>query len=176
MTYTDPTWTILGATGFYGYLFIVGDQVWQAHMIPHDIVPSSSVHFVQNWVNNAITSPLDTGYVTWLTEYAFAKGYTQAAFDFEQAISPLTNSGTVYSTALVGTAPYKHVTSVSAAVSIPAMTEPGGMIYTRVRRVDNQTSPLNNTAEDIMLLATGLQYQSTNLATKQKSNDFYALT
>ena len=175
-TWTDPTWTVFGATGFYGYLFIVGDQIWQAYMVPHDIVPGSSVHFVQNWTNNDIASPAGAAYVTWETEYAFAKGYSQAAFDFGQATSPLTNSGTVNATALVGSAVYTHVTSTSAAVALPAMTEPGGMIYTRVRRIDNDTSPLANATEDIFLLATGLQYQSTNLATKQKSSSFYALT
>ena len=175
LTYTDPTWTIFGATSFYGYVFIVGDQVWQSFKVPHDVLPGTPIHFVANWAPGAISSPLDAGYVTWEFEYAYALGSNQAAFDFGHATSPLTNSGTVTCTGQLGSVAYQHMSTKTAAVTLPALTEPGGVIHTRVKRIDNATSPLANAAEDIFLLATGFQYKSTNVPTYQKDPAFYTL-
>ena len=171
---TDPSWSRIDSTNFWGFKFSVADYVWLTFHIPHDIVPSSDIHFHMHWFPAAQTSPLDTGYVTWEFEYAYAKGFNQAAFDFAHTTSPEINSGIVYATDQVPASNYQHMVTETAAVTIPDLTEPDGIIHVRVGRVNNQTSPMNNAAVDIFGLTADIHYQTTNLATKQKSPDFYA--
>jgi len=171
---TDPAWAQVGSTDFYAYQFGVGDYVWQTAHIPHDIVPGTPVHFHVHWFPGTVSSPMDTNAVTWEFEYAYAKGFDQQAFDFAHATSPLTNSGTVYATSASPGTLYQHVVTETAAVIIPDLTEPDGLIHYRVGRINNQTSPVANNAEEIFVLTTDIHYQSTNMATKQKAPNFYA--
>lgn len=171
---TDPSWARIGSTSFWAYKFAIADYVWQVFHVPHDIVPGSDIHFHVHWLPATQTSPLDTGFVTWEFEYAYAKGFNQGAFDFAHASSPQVNSGTVYATDQLPSVQYQHMVSETAAVSIPGMTEPDGLIYTRLGRVNNQTSPLNNATQDIFVLTADIHYQSTGVGTKGKAPNFYS--
>ena len=157
-----------GSTDFWGYKFALNALYWDSFRVPHDVLPGTPIYFAANWINGGISSPLNRGYVTWEFEYAFAKGHSQAAFDFAHATSPLTNSGTVTATAQMPATAYTHVTTVTSAITVPALTEPGGIIHVRVKRINNATSPLNNATNDVLLLAAGYQYQTTNVSTRQR--------
>ena len=168
---TDPDWTRIGSTNFYAFAFAVGDFVWQPFHVPHDIVPGTQIHFHTHW----IPSSTSTAAVTWQFDYMYAKGFNQAAFDPAYALSPLVNSGVVTATSAGPGVAYQHMVTETAAVTIPGLTEPDGIIYVRVARINNATSPIANNPNTIFLLTSDIHYQSTNLATKQKSPDFYAL-
>lgn len=168
---TDPAWTRIGTTNFYAFAFGEGDFVWQPFHIPHDIVPGSDIHFHAHWM----PSGTDTGVVTWQFDYMYAKGFGQAAFDPAGALSPLVNSGVVTaSEAGPGTA-YTHMVTETAAVTIPGLTEPDGIIYCRLARITNTTSPLNSNSDTIFLLTADIHYRSNNLATFGKAPDFYSI-
>jgi len=94
-------------------------------------------------------------------------------FDFGLANSPLTTANTVTATQAAG-APYTHMVTETSAVTIPGLTEPDGMIYFRLRRISNTTSPVADQAAGVFLVTSDLHYQSTNMATKQRSPNFYA--
>jgi len=170
---SGPTWTRVGSTAFWAYKFAIGNNVWQSYVIPHDIVPGSSIYFQVRHMSPQ-ASPLDTGYVTFKHDWMYAKGHNQATFDPTHATSPLVNSGVVYSTGAVSTTSYRNMTITSAAVAVTGLTEPGGTLYTQLGRVANQTSPLNSVAIDVLVLGANILYQSTGVPTKQKAHDYYA--
>jgi len=170
---TDPDWTRVGSTAFYAYKFVVGDYVWQQFHIPHDIVPGSQIHFHVHWFPGTLSSPVVNNYVTWQFAYAYAKGFNQANYDFAMTESPLTNAGIVYATDRCPTTLYRSMVTETAAVTLPGLTEPDGLIHVRVGRVNNLTSPIANSTESIFVSTTDVHYQSTNLSTVGKAPGFY---
>ena len=169
---TDPTWAQVASTDFYAYKFGIGDYVWQTAHIPHDIVPGSDIHFHVHWFPATATSPMSTNAVTFEFEYVYAKGFNQQAFDFALS-SPASNSGIVYCTDNAPTVLYQHMVTETAAVTLPDLTEPDGLVHYRVQRVNNQTSPIADYTGDVYILTTDIHYQSTNLATVGKAPSFY---
>lgn len=167
---TDPSWSRIGSTNFWAYKFGLGDYVWQPFHVPHDIVPGSAIHFHAHWIPGTAGAG---EYVTWQFDYMYAKGFNQQAFDPALSNSPLVNEGTVTATEAVGPQ-YQHMVTETDAVSIPDLTEPDGIIYVRVGRISNTTSPLNEYSGDVFLLTADIHYQSTNMATVGKAPDFYA--
>lgn len=167
---TDPTWAQIGSSDFYAYQFAVADYVWQPFHIPHDIVPGSAFHFHAHWLSDGTS----TNAVTWEFKYAYAKGFNQQPFDVALSNSPLTNSGVVTASEAASGTAHQHMVTETDAVTIPDLTEPDGIIYVRLGRVNNATSPIANNTDGIFLLTADIHYQSTNMATKQKAPNFYA--
>ena len=58
----------------------------------------------------------------------------------------------------------------TAAITIPTLTEPDGLLYVQVKRITNGGS--ENT-DNIFMITSDVHYQSTNLTTKNKAPDFY---
>jgi len=169
---TDPAWTQVGSSVFYTYAFGVGDYVWQPFHIPHDIVPGTDIHFHTHW----FPSNTDTGYVTFQFDYMYAKGFDQQAYDPEFATSPLVNSGSVQVTQQGPGTAYQSMVAETAAVTVPDLTEPDGVLYVRMGRVANPASSPTLAAYSGTCFVTtnDIHYQSTNMATKQKAPNFYA--
>lgn len=163
---TDPSWSRIGSTNFYAYKFGLTDIVWMTFHVPHDIVPGSGIHFHMHWFPDGT----DTNTVKWQFEYAFAKGFDQAAFDFAHAESPEVNSGTVTAEAAGPGVQYQHMVTETDAVSVPGLTEPDGLIHVAISRVTNGGT--NNT-DGIFGLTADIHYQSTNMATRGKAPNFY---
>ena len=163
---TDPDWAQVGSTNFYGYKFAVNDEIWMTFHIPHDIVPGSDIHFHMHW----FPSGTNVQPVKWQFEYAYAKGFNQAAFDFELAEGPLTNAGIAPAHSAGPGVQYQHMVTETDAITIPGLTEPDGLIHTTISRITNGGT--ENT-DDIFGLTADIHYQSTNLATKQKAPGFY---
>jgi hypothetical protein len=170
---TDPTWAQIDSTDFWAYKFAVNDKVWAAAHIPHDYLPSSPIHFHAHWLIDASASPYSTNAVTWEWTYAFAKGFDQEAFDFGLANSPQTTAKVVTASEAAGV-PYQHMVTETSAVTIPGLTEPDGIIYFQLRRVNNTSSPIANQSAGVFLMTSDIHYRSTNLSTAGKAPDFYA--
>lgn len=164
---SSPTWAQVGTTGFRAYSFAVNDECWMTFHIPHDIVPGSDIHLHTHWFPDGT----DTNPVKWQYDYAYAKGFNQAAFDFALAESPLTNAGTATSVTAGPGVQYQHMVCESPAITLPGLTEPDGLIHCHIKRITNGAT--ENT-DGIFLLTADVHYQSTNMATKQKAPGFYA--
>ena len=172
----DPTVTQIGTTGFWFPRFTIGDHTWFNYKIPHDIyIPPSgaaTIHFHAHWLVDDSASPY-SGSCTWQWTYAFAKGFDQEAFDFSLATSPQTTAKIITVTQASGI-PFQHMVAETAAVTIPGLSEPDGIICAQLERVSNGTSPLGELSSEPFMIAAGVHYQSTNLATIGKAPSFYA--
>lgn len=166
---TDPSWTRIAATNFWTYAFAVNDFVWQCFHIGHDILPNSDIYLHTHWFPSDATS----GDVTFQFDYMYARGFNQEAFDPALANSPLTNSGTITVTQAAPGVAYKHMVAETAAITLPTLTEPDGIVYIRMGRIANPQSPINEYAGTCFVLTNDIHYQSTNLATINKAPNFY---
>jgi len=173
--FQDPTFTQIGTTGFWFYRFTIGDHTWFNYKIPHDIyIPPSgaaTIHFHAHWLVDDSASPY-SGACTWQWTYAFAKGFNQEAFDFSLANSPQTTAKIITATQDSGI-PFQHMVVETAAVTIPGLSEPDGFICVQLERISNGTSPLDELSSEPFLIAAGVHYQSTNIATIGKEPSFY---
>ena len=173
---SDPTFTQVGSTAFRFYRFAINKFLWFNFHIPHDIyIPPSgnaTIHFHTHWFVDGSASPT-SGSVTWQWTYAFAKGFNQEAFDFSLANSPQTTAKVITATQATGI-PFQHMVAETVAVTIPGLSEPDGIICAQLARVSNGTSPLNELSSNPFMITADIHYQSTNIATKQKSPNFYA--
>jgi len=154
---TDPDWTQIGATSFSAYKFSLNDLCWMAYHIPHDYAPNTDVFFHTHWLADGT----DANTVKWEYIYTYAKGHNQQAFNL---------TGTTVYSEQASPAQYQHMVSETAAVTISGI-EPDGIIYVRIRRVANGGT--DNT-DGIFVLTADVHYQSTNIATKNRTPNFYA--
>lgn len=155
---TDPDWAQVDATGMYGYKFAVGDKVWMTFHIPHDIA-SSTVYFHAHWFPNGTNAQP----VKWQFDFAYAKGFDQEAFPF----------GSLTTATAESTGPgvqYQHMVTETTGQTISGLTEPDGLIHCMVTRITNGGT--ENT-DDIFMMTADIHYQSTNIATVNKSPSFY---
>lgn len=155
---TDPDWAQIGASPFFAYKFAIGDMAWFAFHIPHDIVPGADIHFHAHW----ITDGTSTAPVKWEWTYAYAKGFNQGNFNI--------NGTVVAAEEAAADSAYRHMVTETAAVSIPGLTEPDGIIYVRLRRVTNGAT---DNANGIFLLTSDIHYQTTDASTYGKAPNFY---
>lgn len=154
----DPSWsTITG--NFKAWQFAVNDEVWIVYHVPHDIVPSSDIHFHVHWT----TGGTSTNTVKWQVEYAYAKGFNQAAFNFASSTTITMEE------AASGTA-YQHMVTESAAQTISGLTEPDGLIVCHLSRITNGGT---NNPNSIYVFTADVHYQSTNIGTIDKAPNFY---
>ena len=155
---TDPDWVQIGPSPFFAYRFAVGDMAWFAFHVPHDIVPGADIHLHAHWIADGTNAAV----VRWEWTYTYAKGFNQGNFNA---------TGTVVEAeqAAAGTA-YRHMVTETAAIAIPGLTEPDGIIYVRLRRVTNGGT---DNADGIFLLTSDVHYQTTDAATIGKAPNFY---
>jgi len=154
---TDPAWTQIGSGPFYAYSFAINDVCWIVFHIPHDYKKGTPVFIHTHWLPDGT----DTAIVKWKYDYTYARGHNQQAFD---ATGQSVNS----EQAPPGVA-YQHMVTETASISIPHM-EPDGILYVKMTRLTN--GAVDN-ADEILVLTLDVHYQSTNMATKNRSPDFY---
>lgn len=154
---TDPAWAQIGSGPFYAYSFALNDTCWMVYHVPHDFAPSTDVHLHVHWISDGT----DANPVKWQFKYAYAKGFNQAAFD---------SAGTTITAqeAASGTA-YQHMVTETSAIDM-SITEPDGLILVNITRVTNGATDNTDT---IFMLTADVHYRSTNLATLNKSPNFY---
>jgi len=157
----DPSFAAYTGTNLYFYQFSATtmQQVFMCYHMPHDYVPGTDIYLHVHW-SNAAASP-NTGNVIWGFEYSYAKGHQQAAFPA---------SSTVTVTQACNATRYHHHIAETAAVTISGL-EVDGLILVRMYR---DAAAVGDTCTDAVFVHTAdIHYQSTNMATKQKSPDFY---
>ncbi len=156
----DPTFEQINATPFNAYNFAVNDQMWFAYHVPHDYVPNTDILLHAHWLPDGT----DSNPVRWEWTYTYAPGFNQLAYN-------LTGT-TVFKEQTVGGTQYQSYTTESDLLTL-GITEPDGIIYTRVRRITN--GAVDNT-DGIYLLTADVHYQSTGRPTAGRQPDFYQET
>ena len=156
---SDPAWAQVGSGPFYAYQFAINDVCWMVYHVPHDYAPGTDVFFHAHWIPDGT----DANSVKWNWNYMYAKGHDQGAF------APAGASITAEQAQGSPPEAYRHMVTETAAVTI-AGCEPDGLIYVKITR---QTNGGVDNADAIFLLTADVHYQSTNLATQNRSPDFY---
>jgi hypothetical protein len=166
---TDPNdATYIG--NIKAYSFAVNDEAWVEYHIPHDYVPGTDIHLHFHWSHNSAL--VTGGTITLGADVTYAKGHDQAAFiaTVNPTLSP--NASTTQ---------YQHMVSeVQISASAPGATqidsddlEPDGIIIARVYLSANNITS-SGAVPDPFIHEVDIHYQSTDLATKNKSPNFYA--
>jgi len=158
----DPTFAAYGATAFRAYSFSAAteQEVFITFHVPHDYVPGTDIFLHMHWSNAAATP--NTGSVVWGFDYAFAKGFDQAAF-------PAFTTVTV--TQACPATRYQHMVAETAAITIAALTEPDGLILVRAYR---KAADAADTCTDAVFAHTcDIHYQATGIGTKARAPNFY---
>lgn len=156
-----PTFvTYLG--GIKQYRFSNNDQVWTEFHLPHDYAPGTEIFIHAHWSH--IASNVVSGGVTWGFEMTYAKGHDQAAWHSPVTTTVQQNASTVQ---------YQHMIAETqasgGALLVTGDLEPDGVILARVYVSANDMSPSTLP----FLHYVDIHYQSTGMATKQKSPNFY---
>lgn len=153
-----PSWAAwLGNMYAYSFSASTMQECWLEFHLDHDYAPDTAIHFHTHW----LTTGTNTGTCRWGFEYTHAKGHNQANF-------PATT--TIYAEqAYQGTA-YRHMITETTAVTITGL-EPDSLILVRIFR---DAAHVNDTLTDVaFLLTSDIHYQSTGIATKNKTPNFY---
>lgn len=157
----DPTFAVYTGTVMRQYQFsaTVLQEVFIVFHIPHDYVPGTDIFLHMHWSNAAATP--NTGDVRWGFDYAFAKGFDQAAFP---AFTTITVTQASPATR------YQHMVAETAAITIAAL-EVDGLLLVRAYR---DAANAGDTCTDAVFGHTAdIHYQSSNMATKAKAPNFY---
>lgn len=155
----NPNWANIGGN-FWGYNFDIGDECFMAFHVPHDYIPSTDIYFHTHWLTKNTDT---TNEVWWQFEFMYAKGFDQEAFN--------TAGVTPTPAKQASGAQFQHMVAETAAVTIAALTEPDGIIYTRVSRVTNGATDVAN--GQVFLLTADIHYESDSQATLNKAPNFY---
>ena len=164
-----PTRTIYRGT-IYGYAFGVGDLAdFDGFHIPHDYVPGSNIYVHVHWSHNGTAI---VGTAAFGVTMAYAKGHNQANFPAE-----VTQTITVATPDIATVPQYRHrVDEVQASQAGGSATlhnttdiEVDGLMIGYIKLITLPTI----TGGDLFIHTVDIHYQSTNMATKQKSPSFY---
>jgi hypothetical protein len=160
---TDPSWTKIGSSPFYGYAFRVGDECWLNYHINHDYKPGGQILLHAHWFADGS----DINSVKWEFQYALAKGHNQQNFPF--AITPFRTGLVNMEQSPPGT-PFRHmVAEISSSISV-IDAEPDCIIMVHLRRVTNGAT---NNANNIFVLTADCHYEANYVGTKNKAPNFY---
>jgi hypothetical protein len=152
------------------YAFVAGDLVDCEFHIPHDYAPGTDIYAHIHWSHNGDAISGDAVFDLY---HSYSKGHNQAVFPAEKNVT------ISVSTPDIATIPqYKHrideaVISASAATASlmdRALIEPDGLILLALKLT---TLPTIGGGGKLFVHFIDLHYQSTNMATKQKSPNFY---
>ena len=167
---TAPAWNTYRA-GINQYQFSVNDEAWINFHIPHDYAPGTDMFIHSHWSHNSTT--VTGGSVTWGFEISYAKGHNQAAFAVPVVSTILQSASTTQ---------YQHMIAETQLSSpIPTseqinsnIIEVDGIIMCRVYLNTNGMTVSGGGVPEPFLHFIDIHYQSTNVATKNKSPDFWS--
>jgi len=146
--------------------FSVGDEGFLELHLPHDYAAGTDLFVHPHWSHNSLT--VTTGAPTFIIEGTYAKGHNQAAFGAPVSVTI---------TEAASTTRYQHMVTESQLSNAggtgglldTGILEPDGMFLFRItltaNTMDGGALPF--------LHFVDIHYQSTNVATKQKSPSFY---
>lgn len=165
---TKPTHAIYRDT-LRAFQFAAGDEEYFEFHIPHDYVAGTDIFLHYHWSHNSAL--VTGGNAVFEYETSYAKGHNRGAF-------PASVSGTV--TGNASTTQYQHMLDeIQLSAASPSGSqidsddlEPDGIILMRAGlQTNNITS--SGAVPDPFIHYVDIHYQSTNIATKSKSPDFY---
>lgn len=166
----SPARTLYRGT-IYGYAFGVGDLAdFDGFHIPHDYLPGSDIFVHVHWSHNGTAI---SGTAAFEVTMTYAKGHNQANFPAE-----VTQTITVATPNIATVPQYRHrVDEVQASQAGGSATlhnttdlEVDGLMLGYIKLI---TLPAI-TGGSLFIHTVDIHYQSTNMATKQKSPSFYA--
>jgi len=163
----NPTWTQMGTSPFYGYLFAVNDHIQICYHFNHNLyIPATGnpeVYLHAHWTTNGTSTNAVTFQMTWV----YAKGYNQGNFD-------IAGGGTteVVTQAAAGTA-WRHMIAEIAVPISSADFEVDGLILCQYKRISNPTSPIAENTNNVFLLTADGHHLADRLNTVEKNYPFY---
>lgn len=165
---TDPTLAVYRG-GIKQFRFAVNDEGWFEFHIPHDYVADTDIFVHHHWSHNSAI--VTGGSVTWGYEVIYAKGHNQAAFSAPITPTLVSNASTTQ---------YQHMLDdLQLSAASPSGTqldsndlEPDGVIVVRAHLSANNITS-SGAVPDPFIHYVDIHYQSTNIATKQRTPDFY---
>ena len=149
------------------YAFSVNDEAWIEFHIPHDYVKGTDIFLHYHWSHNS--AAVTGGTITIDADVIYAKGHGQVAFSAEVTLTLSPEASAIQ---------YQHMVSeVQLSASSPSGTqidtddlEPDGLILARVCLTANN---MTGASPDPFIHEVDVHFQSTNIATKSNSPDFY---
>ena len=156
--------------GIKEHLCAVNDEMQIRFHIPHDYLMGSNIFIHTHWSHNVTT--VTGGSVTWGYELTYAKGHQQQAFGANIIVTEQQNASTTQYMHMVCEAP-ASIPGGSANLLDTDDIEVDGMVFGRVYLVANNITVSGGPVPDVFLHQVDIHYQSTNVATKQRSPDFW---
>lgn len=175
---SDPTWTVYRGS-IYGYTFDAATtEAFFVFHIPHDYVPGSDmfvhIHWSQNVVDTGGTAGVP-GVIEWNFDISYADGHGTAGGAADPFVAPIT----VTVTQQASTTQYGHMI---AEVQFSNNGGTGGLLNSNTIQVDGlllvrayrvKANPADTLNQAPFGHTCDIHYQSNNLATKNKSPNFY---
>lgn len=151
------------------YCFDVNDEAQLLYHLPHDYLPGSTIHIHVHWSHNS--PDVTGGSVTWAFDLSHAKGYNQGAFSDPITIAEIQNASTTQYQHMICEAP-ASISGGAPNLLDTSLLEPDSLIIGRIRLVDNNITTTGPTP-CVFLHTVDIHYQSTGVATKNRSPNFY---
>lgn len=152
-----PALTAFGTSGNIKQMaFGVGDSVYLAAHVDHDIKPGSTIYPHVHWTTNGTS----TNTVKWELRYVTAKGHNQANFGADTVVN--------LEEAAQGTAWRHMVTEDATGFTAP---EVDSVIIMELKRVTNGGT---ENADTVFGLFVDFHYESDRNATLNRAPDFYS--
>lgn len=152
------------------YLFVEDTEIQVGFHIPHDYVMGSDLFMHVHWSHNS--SLVTGGSVTWGFELTYAKGHNQAAFTAPVLVTEVQTASTTALQHMVCEAPIS-ISGGSANLLDTDDLEVDGLVFGRIYLVSNDLVVSSGLPPGVFLHESDLHYQSTNVATKNRTPDFW---
>jgi hypothetical protein len=162
--------TAPGYVAFVGNIkehqFNVNDEAFVNLHMPHDYAPGTDIFIHVHWSHNVLG--LTTGAPSFVVEGTYSKGHNQAAFGTPASVTLTENASTTRYQHMVTEAQFSNAGGTAGLLDSMDL-EADGVFLLRL-------SMLSNTMDGGALPFVhyvDVHYQSTGVATKQKSPDFW---
>lgn len=165
----DATRTVYRG-GIKALEFDENDSAYVDFHIPHDYLPGSDIFIHVHWSHTAAT--VTGGSVTWGFEVMYAKGHDQGAFGAPVLITVVQPTSTTQ---------YQHMIAETVG-STPGgspvlldttLIETDGVMQCRLYLDSNDLTVSGGPVPAVFAHFVDIHYQSTNVATKNRSPDFW---
>lgn len=156
--------------GIKALQFTEGDSAYIDFHLPHDYAPGTDIHIHAHWSHNATT--VTGGSVTWGFELIYAKGHGQSAFAAPVIVSVTQNAHNTQFQHMVAEG-LASTPGGSGSLLNTTDIEVDGLIQCRIYLDSNDITVSGGGIPEPFVHTVDIHYQSTNVATKNKSPDFW---
>lgn len=177
---SDPDWVVYRGS-VYQYRFSAGHlhEAWVNYHVPHDYVPGSDLYIHVHWSEKIVDTGGTAGVpgnAKWYFDITYADGHGTAGGTSDPFVAPITVSVVQQAS----TTQYGHMI---AEVQFTNNGGTGGLLNSNTVQVDglflvriyrDPADVADTLNQEPFVHMVDLHYQSNNLATKNKSPNFYA--